>query len=118
MSDLHGLHLTIAEWILRRGKAVTAYDVSEHFGLPLNQATAVMRLLERDDAIKTIRDKNIPTHLSGRHGIRTLKVTAIDYEKTDIPQKNNLYAPAVSISLLSTSEKWLYLIGNARRRKK
>ncbi|HAG0017396.1 TPA: hypothetical protein G8O67_004777 [Salmonella enterica] len=118
MSDLHGLHITIAEWILNHGKAVSAYDVSEQFGLTLNQTTAIMTILEKDRAIKTRRGKTVPSRASGRYGIRTVKVTAIDHEKMEKRKKKSAYSPPETIRHLSRRAKWARLLHNAWRDKK
>ncbi|EIB7674812.1 hypothetical protein K9I23_000198 [Salmonella enterica] len=76
-----GLHLKIAEWMFENGEAVSAYDISENFGITIKQSRAFMTVLEKDGAIKTQRGANVPTSTAYGYEIRTLKVTAIDREK-------------------------------------
>ncbi|EEE1294033.1 hypothetical protein CB343_003549 [Salmonella enterica subsp. diarizonae] len=123
MSHSTGLHLKIAEWMLEHKETVSAYDVSENFGLTVNQARAFMTVLEKDGAIKTHRGKNIPSHTSSGYGLRTLKVTAIDREKIASRKKNPSYTnykyyPLKSTSDLTRAEKWELIINNSRRRKR
>lgn len=123
MSNSPSLHLKIAEWILERGEAVSAYDVSEKFGLTVNQARAFMTVLEKDGAIKTQRGENIPTHTTYGYKIRTLAVTTIDHEKIASRKKQSCYTnykyyPLKSTSNLTRAEKWALIISNARKGKK
>ncbi|ECW1083492.1 FaeA/PapI family transcriptional regulator [Salmonella enterica] len=123
MSHSTGLHLKIAEWILELGEAVSAYDVSEKFGLTVSQARVFMTVLEKDNAIETQRGADIPSHASGRYGIRTLKVTAIDHEKLASHKKNPSYTnykyhPLKSTSNLTRVEKWELIFSHARRRRR
>ncbi|EAS3314829.1 hypothetical protein FPT47_23385 [Salmonella enterica] len=118
-----GLHLKIAEWMFENGEAVSAYDISENFGITIKQSRAFMTVLEKDGAIKTQRGANVPTSTAYGYEIRTLKVTAIDREKLASRKKNPSYTnykhhPVESISDLSHAEKWELIISNARRRKR
>lgn len=109
--------------MLEHKETVSAYDVSENFGLTVNQARAFMTVLEKDGAIKTHRGKNVPSHTSSGYGLRTLKVTAIDREKIASRKKNPSYTnykyyPLKSTSDLTRAEKWELIINNSRRRKR
>ncbi|EBV5493271.1 TPA: FaeA/PapI family transcriptional regulator [Salmonella enterica] len=122
MSHSPGLHLTIAEWILERGEAVSAYDVSEHFGITIYQAKAFLTILEKDSAIETQRGRVIPASCrnSYRRNARTIKVISVDREK--ITQRRHhyntyRYHPLKTTSDLTRAEKWEMLIRNTRWRR-
>ncbi|ECI3886708.1 hypothetical protein AHV09_07355 [Salmonella enterica subsp. enterica] len=123
MSSSPGFHLTIAEWILERGEAVSAYDVSEHFGITIYQARAFLTILEKDNAIETQRGRLIPASClnSYRRNARTIKVISVDREK--ITQRRHHYNTYRHHSLKPTSdltraEKWALIISNSRKGKK
>ncbi|EBU8673287.1 hypothetical protein DLR41_25805 [Salmonella enterica subsp. enterica serovar Panama] len=118
-----GLHLKIAEWMLDNGEAVSAYDISENFGITIRQSRAFLTILEKDNAIETRRGEMIPVTCcnSCRRNARTIKVISIDRDK--IAQRRHHYntcrhCPLKSINGLSRAEKWEFIIRNALRRKK
>ncbi|EDW4370676.1 hypothetical protein AAA67_001396 [Salmonella enterica subsp. diarizonae] len=118
-----GLHLKIAEWMFENGEAVSAYDISENFGITIRQSRAFLTILEKDNAIETRRGKVMPAtcHNSHKRSTRTIKVISID--RDTIAQRRHHYntyrhCPLKSINGLSRAEKWEFIIRNARRRKK
>ncbi|ECF8076006.1 hypothetical protein CWU58_23450 [Salmonella enterica] len=66
---------------MKTGEAVSAYNISENFGITIKQSRAFMTVLENDSAIKIQRGANEPTSTACGYEIRILKVTAIDREK-------------------------------------
>ncbi|ECQ0326220.1 hypothetical protein FZT04_14980 [Salmonella enterica] len=125
MSHSPGLHLTIAEWILERGEAVSAHDVSVKFGIPNHLALACLATMERDKAITTKRgEKTSGNARQSDYGntVKTITVIAIDRDKIARrkmrPSYNYQQYPLYPVSDLTRAEKWELLISNARRRKK
>ncbi|HCL5308441.1 TPA: hypothetical protein N2G38_000649 [Salmonella enterica] len=123
MSNSPSLHLIIAEWILERGEAVNASDISEKFGVTVQQSRAFLTILEKDNAIETQREQMIPVTCrnTNSRNTRAIKVISIDREK--IIQRRHHYntyrhSPLESTSGLSRAEKWELIISNARHRKR
>lgn len=118
--NLSGLHLKVAEWILERGGAVCIYDVAKHIGLLSSVVT--------DSAIETQTGIIIPNRPDGRYNskhVRSVLVLAIDYEaishRKNTHRHHNYHAESHQPERggeMSRSEKWEWVIRNARRRKR
>ncbi len=125
MSNSPGLHLTIAEWILERGEAVSAHDVSEKFGIPNRLALACLATMERDKAITTKRGETTSGNArQSEYGntVKTITVIAIDRDKIARrkmrPSYNYQQYPLYPVSDLTRAEKWALIISNSRKGKK
>ncbi|EPS2592479.1 hypothetical protein ACVDAB_003784 [Salmonella enterica subsp. enterica serovar Newport] len=125
MGHSPSFHLTIAEWILEHGEAVSAHDVSEKFGIPNHLAQVCLATIERDKAITTKRgEKTSGNARQSDYGntVKTITVIAIDRDKIARrkmrPSYNYQQYPLYPVSDLTRAEKWEWVINNAIRRKK
>lgn len=112
MSDSPSQHLIIAEWILERGEAVNAHDVSEKFGIPNNREQACLAMMERDKAITTKRSETTSSNARQYDYDNTVKkitVIAIDRDKIARrkmrPSYNDQQYPLYPVSDLTRAEK-------------
>ncbi|ELD4018242.1 hypothetical protein QI600_004108 [Salmonella enterica] len=119
------LHLEIAEWILKQGRAVTVYEVVQQFGITMNQANGFFMILKNDAAIKSKSGPTVLTHFPGRlnkYHVRTIMITAINREQIlhrHTTSRGHGYGhhPVESVSELSPDKKWNWIISHSGRKK-
>ncbi|CAG9412090.1 carnitine metabolism transcriptional regulator CaiF [Providencia alcalifaciens] len=121
------MYLSIANWVMKQGRWITAREISNNFEIPHTNAVNIVSYILSDVAEIQCEVKMIPNKLSGRgcQCQRLIKVTKIDSqlysrlknytsEKITIesPVKNNLVPPTE----LNREQKWQWMLSKAQRR--
>ncbi|MBQ0316441.1 carnitine metabolism transcriptional regulator CaiF, partial [Providencia rettgeri] len=121
------LYLSIANWVMKQGRWITAREISNNFDIPHPNAVNIVSYILSDVAEIQCEVKMIPNKLSGRgcQCQRLIKVTKIDNQlyarlRNHQSEKVTIDSPVKAASMppseLNREQKWQWMLSKAQRR--
>ncbi|HGN1706070.1 TPA: carnitine metabolism transcriptional regulator CaiF [Providencia rettgeri] len=121
------LYLSIANWVMKQGRWITAREISNNFEIPHPNAINIVSYILSDVAEIQCEVKIIPNKISGRgcQCQRLIKVTKIDNQlysrlRSHQSEKVTIASPVKTPSLpprdLNREQKWQWMLSKSQRR--